>query len=112
MKTKIMNFGTLFPMVAAGMLVYAGAAFAQTEKRVIEAPKEAPIEIGRATANSPGVNLKDVGNEVAPGVFVVDPSSTRGKRLVLPRGGAAARHVCHGKWTGPTKTCEGVFIEW
>ena len=110
MKTNIMNFGRMFPMVAAGMLVYAGAAYAQTEKRVIEAPKEASIQLDRVTANSPSVNLKDVGNEVAPGIVEVAPSSIRGKRLVLPRGGAA-RKTCLGKWNGQTKTCEGVFIE-
>ena len=33
MKIEWMNFGRLFLMVAAGMLVCAGTAYAQTEKQ-------------------------------------------------------------------------------
>jgi hypothetical protein len=105
----MMNVVRLLPVVAAGMLVCTGVAYAQTEKRVIEAPKEAPIMIDKVTTNSPAVNLKDVSNEVAPGIYEVSPSSIRAKQLVL---GAAqsGRHVCIGKWNAPIKTCEGVLV--
>jgi hypothetical protein len=107
-KIKMMNVARLLPVVAAGMFV-CGVANAQTEKRVIEAPKEAPIMIDKVTTNSPTVNLKDVSNEVAPGVFEVAPSAIRAKQLVL---GAAppGRHVCIGRWNAPIKTCEGVLV--
>jgi hypothetical protein len=101
---------TVAKIVAAGVLVCAGVAYAQTEKRVIEAPREAPIKIDKVTLNSPTINLKDVGNDVAPGVVEVAPSSIRGKQLVLSPGGAG-RHVCIGKWNAATKTCEGVLIQ-
>lgn len=110
MKNKIMDFAKLLPIVAAGVLVCAGVAYAQTEKRVIEAPREAPIKIDKVTLNSPTINLKDVGNDAAPGIVEVAPSSIRGKQLVLPAG-AAGRHVCIGKWNAATKTCEGVLIQ-
>jgi hypothetical protein len=105
---KIKLVAKLLPVVAAGMFV-CGVASAQTEKRVIEAPKEAPIMIDKVTMNSPTVNLKDVSNEVAPGMYEVSPSSIRAKQLVL---GAAppGRHVCIGRWNAPTKTCEGVLV--
>lgn len=113
MTIKRMNFGSLFPVMAAGMLVYAGAAYAQTEKAKIEAPKEEPIAIDRITDKSPTVNLAAVGKEVAPGILEVDRASIRGKRLVIPSGGAA-KHICIGKWvklvSGPT--CEGTWVEW
>ena len=112
MTIRIIALGRLLPILAAGMLVCAGTVSAQTEKRVIEAPKEAPIKIGRVTANSPAVNLKDVGNEVAPGIIEVPPGATFGKRLVLPPGGGAVKGICIGKWNGPIKTCEGVYEQW
>jgi hypothetical protein len=105
-----MNVGRLFLMVAAGTLLYGGAAYAQTEKRVIEAPKEAPIQLEKATDKSPAVNLAAVGKEVTPGLIEVSPSSIRGKRLVLGPGGAS-RHICLGRWDMKTKTCMGTFIE-
>lgn len=102
----------LFSIVAAGMLVYAGAAYAQTEKRTIEKPPEEPIKLDRVTDKSPAVNLASVGREVAPGILEVDRSSVRGKRLVIS--GSKAKHMCIGKWitisTGPT--CEGNWVEW
>jgi hypothetical protein len=107
---KLMNVARLLPVVAAGMFVCTGVAYAQTEKRVIEAPKEAPIMIDKVTANSPAINLKDVGNEVAPGIYEVAPSSIRAKRLVLGAGGAG-RHVCIGRWNAPIKTCEGTLVQ-
>ena len=85
MTIERMNCGRLFPIVAAGMLVYAGAAYpqpkqTQTEKQIIEAPKEAPIALYRVNDKSPAVNLTAVGKEVSPGVLEVDPASIRGKR--------------------------------
>ena len=115
MKTKIMSFGRLLPIVAAGMLVYAGAAYPQTEKRVIEAPREAGIQMDRVSATAPTVNLTAVAKEVEPGIMEVDPSSIRGKRLVL--GAVAGKNICLGKWTtqkrGTTenKFCQGMWIQ-
>jgi hypothetical protein len=110
MKIERMNLGGLFPMVAAGMLVYAGVAYPQTEKQILEKPGDPPIALHRVTEKSPAVNLTAVGKEVSPGIFVVDPPSVRDKRLVIDGKG---KHVCLGKWItakqGPT--CEGSWVE-
>ena len=105
-----MNPGALFPMLAAGMLVYAGAAYSQTEKQIVEKPGEPPIALHRVTDKSPAVNLAAVGKEVTPGVFTVDPNAIRGKRLVIDGKG---KHVCLGKWitTKQGPTCEGSWVE-
>ncbi len=115
MKVDITNFGKVLPLVAAGMLAYAGAAYSQTEKRVIEAPKEPGIQLDRVSATAPTVNLTAVAKEVEPGIMEVDPSSVRGKRLVL--GTIAGKNICLGKWTiqkrGTTenKFCQGMWIQ-
>ena len=115
MKVDITNFGKVLPLVAAGLLAYAGAAYPQTEKRVIEAPKEAGIQMDKVSATAPTVNLTAVAKEVEPGIMEVDPASIRGKRLVL--GAVAGKNVCLGKWTiqkrGTTenKFCQGMWIQ-
>ena len=101
--------GGLIPIAAAGLLVYAGAVYSQTEKRVIEAPKEPGVALDRASDKSPQVNLSAIGKEVAPGVMEVDRASIRGKRLML---GGTAKHVCLGKWNDKLKACDGNWIEW
>ena len=110
MKIKRMNLGGLFPMVAAGMLVYAGVAYPQTEKQILEAPGQPPIALHRATEKSPAVNLTAVGKEVSPGIFQVDPNSIRDKRLVIDGKG---KQVCLGKWITTTQgpTCEGSWVQ-
>lgn len=116
MKIERMNLGRLLLMVAAGMLVYAGAAYpqtAQTEKRIIEKPGEPPIALHRVTEKSPAVNLTAVGKEVSPGMFVVDPDAISGKRLEMPSGGKV-KQLCVGKWitTREGPTCEGSWVAW
>jgi hypothetical protein len=112
MKIERTNLGRLFTMVAAGMLVYAGAAYSQTEKQTLQLkdPPEQPIALHRVTEKSPAVNLSAVGKEVSPGVLVVDPNSISNKRLVIDSKG---KRVCLGKWItikqGPT--CEGSWVE-
>ncbi len=110
MKIERKNLGGLFPMVAAGMLVYAGVAYAQTEKQILEKPGDPPIALHRVTEKSPAVNLTAVGKEVSPGIFVVDPSAIRDKRLVMD---AKGKHACLGKWitTKQGPTCEGTWVE-
>lgn len=110
MKIETMSLGGLFPMVAAGMLLYASVAYPQTEKKIIEKPGEPPIALHRVTAKSLAVNLSAVGKEVSPGIFEVDPNSIHDKRLVIDGKG---KHVCLGKWItikqGPV--CEGSWVE-
>jgi hypothetical protein len=110
MKIERMSLGALVPVLAAGMLVYAGAAYSQTEKQIVEKPGEAPIALHRVTDKSAAVKLSAVGKEVSPGVYAVDPASIRVKRLVIDGKG---KHVCLGKWitvkAGPT--CEGSWVE-
>ncbi|HUH92195.1 MAG TPA: hypothetical protein VL742_03490 [Casimicrobiaceae bacterium] len=109
MKIERMNLGALFPMFAAGMLFYAGVAYPQTEKKIIEKPGEPPIALHRVTEKSPTVNLSAVGKEVAPGIFEVDPSSIRDKRLVIE----GKEHACLGKWlkTRQGPVCEGSWVQ-
>lgn len=119
MKIGRMNLGRLFLMVAAGMLVCAGTASAQTEKqpatekRIINKPGEPPIALHRVTEKSPAVNLTAVAKEGSPGMVEVDPNAIAGKRLVIPSGGKT-KSICLGKWItlkqGPT--CEGSWVEW
>ena len=118
MKLERVNLGTLFLMVAAGMLVYAGAAYPQmekkaaTEKQLINKPGEPPIALHRVTEKSPTVDLTTVSKEVSPGVVEVDPNAIAGKRLVIPSG-AKTKSICLGKWitlkAGPT--CEGSWVQ-
>jgi hypothetical protein len=113
MKSNVLNLGKLFLMAALTMVVFAGAANPQTERRQGGAsisPTEGAIEVGTVTAKSSAVNLKAIGREVAPGVLEVDPSSVRGKRLVMPRGDQTMRFVCIGKWKNGE--CKGIYIEW
>ena len=107
MKSKVVNFGTLFFMAAVVMLVCASSANTQTARR----SSEAAIQSGTVNEKSPAVDLKTVGKLAAPGVLEVDPNSVRGKRLTISSGGEAARHVCIGKWDGAAKTCKGIYIE-
>jgi hypothetical protein len=119
MKIDRMNFGRLLPVVAAGMLAYAGTAYAQTEKQpptekqIINKPAEPRIALHRVTDKSAAVNLTAVAKEESPGMVEVDPNAIAGKRLVIPSGGKT-RHICLGKWialkAGPT--CEGTWVEW
>lgn len=106
MKRKSFNFGKLFPLVGAAVLVCASAANPQAERR----QADLAIQSGTVTERSPVVDLKTAGKEVAPGVFEVDPASIRGKRLGLPRGGQALRAICIGKWKAGE--CKGIYIEW
>jgi len=105
MKIERMNFGRLLPMVAAGMVLYAGVAYPQMEYKT-----QPPIAIHRANEKSPAVNLTAVGKEVSPGVFEVDPNSVSNKRLVIDGKG---KHVCLGKWitTKQSQMCEGSWVE-
>jgi len=90
MRIERMNLGGLFRMVAAGMLLYAGAAYPQMEYKT-----EPPIALHRVGEKSPAVNLTAVGKEVSPGIYEVDPNSVSNKRLVIDGKG---KHVCLGKW--------------
>ena len=114
MKIERMSFRRLLPLMAAGMLVYAGAAYPQTtEKKIVNKPAEPSIALHRVTEKSAAVNLTEVGKEVSPGILEVDPNAIHDKRLVITSGGKA-KHICLGKWVtlrqGPT--CEGSWIEW
>ena len=110
MKIGRMGLVGLVPMVAAGMLVYAGVAYPQTEKKIIEKPGEPPIALHRVGEKSAAVNLTTVGKEVSPGVFEVDPNSIYNKRLVID---GKAKRVCLGKWitTKQGALCEGSWVE-
>ena len=113
MKIERMNLGRLFPMVAAGMLVYAGVAYSQTEKQIVEKPGkpgDEPIALHRVNEKSQAVNLTAVGKEVSPGIYVVDPNSISNKRLVIDSKG---KRACLGKWitTKQGPMCEGTWVE-
>jgi len=110
MKIQRMKLGGLFTMVAAGMLIYAGIAYPQTEKKIIEKPGDQPINLHRVNEKSAAVNLTAIGKEVAPGVFEVDPNAIYNKRLVID---SKAKRVCLGKWisTKQGPLCEGSWVE-
>ena len=115
MKVEITNFGKVLPFVAASLLVYAGAAYSQTQKAILEAPKQPGIALDRVSATAATVNLTAVAKEVEPGIMEVDPSAIRGKRLVL--GTVAGKNICLGKWTtqkkgtAENKFCQGMWIQ-
>jgi hypothetical protein len=113
MKIDRMSFGSLLPIAAAAMLVYAGSACAQTEKQLINKPGEPPIALHRVTEKSPAADLTAVAKEVSPGMLEVDPNVISAKRLVIPSGGKI-RHLCLGKWitTKQGPTCEGTWVQW
>jgi len=119
MKIDRVNLGSLFFIVAAGMLVYAGAAYPQTEgkkateKQLINKPGDPPIALHRVTDKSPAVELAAVAKEASPGMLEVDPNAISAKRLVIPSGGKV-KHICLGKWvtTKAGPVCEGTWVEW
>ena len=105
MKSKLLNFRVSLFIVAAGLLVFAGAASPQSTERVAGGT----IQVGTVTGRSPAVSLKAVGKEVAPGMFEVDPGSISGKRLTVPHD-QAQRKICIGRWKDGE--CRGIYIEW
>ena len=119
MKVDRMNLGRLVLGMAAGALVCAGTAYAQTEKQpptekqLINKPGPPPIALHRVTEKSPTVDVTTVGKEVAPGILQVDPNAIAGKRLAIPSGGKT-KSICLGTWVtlkaGPT--CEGSWVQW
>ena len=122
MKIERMSFRRLLPLMAAGMLVYAGVAYPQTapmekqpptQKKILNKPGDPPIALHRVTEKSATVDLAAVGKEVSPGMLQVDPNAIAGKRLVVPSGGKT-RSICLGNWVtlkaGPT--CEGNWVQW
>jgi len=121
MKIDRMGFGTLFAVTAAGMLAYAGAAYAQTaqtekkatEKQLINKPGDPPIALHRVTDKSPAADFTAVAKEASPGMLEVDPNAVSSKRLVIPSGGKV-KHFCLGKWvtTKAGPVCEGTWVEW
>ena len=113
MQIERMKFARLWVLLSAGvLLVCAGAAYPQTEKKMLNKGDEAPIALHRVTEKSPTVDLMTVGKEVSPGVLEVDPNAIAGKRLMVPSGGKA-KNICLGKWSklkaGPT--CEGSWVQ-
>ena len=113
MKIDRTNFGRLLAVLVAGTLVYAGAAYPQTEKKLINKPGDEPISLHRVTDKSPAADFAAVSKEVSPGMVEVDPNAVSAKRLVLPSGGKV-KHFCLGKWitTKAGPTCEGTWLEW
>jgi hypothetical protein len=104
------SLGGLCSLVAAGMLVYAGVAYPETEKQTINKPPEPPIALHRVSEKSAMVNVTAVGKEVSPGVYEVDPNAVYNKRLVLDGKG---KNVCLGKWitTKQGPMCEGTWVQ-
>ena len=138
MKRNLLSLSKLFFVAAVAMLLFAGAANAQTkpklpinptdalqkgsklpvnptdvlqtERKLSPAMTDSSIAVGAVTERSATVSPKDIGQEVAPGVFEVDPESVRGKRIMMPSGDQTARVVCIGKWK--SGECKGVYLEW
>ena len=138
MKRNLLSLGKLFSVAAAAILLFAGTANAQTvpklpnnptdilqkagklptspkdvlqtERKLPSTMTESVIGVGTVTEKSATVNPKEIGKEVAPGVFEVDPNAVRGKRIMMPSGDQTARAACIGKWKNGE--CKGVYIEW
>lgn len=110
MRSKLLDLRILCSIAAAAILVFAGAANPQTERTKSVAATETAIQVGTVTRGSPAVNLNAIGREVAPGVFEIEPSSIRGRRITVPRGDLGARVVCIGRWKNGE--CKGIYIEW
>lgn len=115
MKSKFLNFGKLFRLAATAiiMLFFAGTVSLQTERNQSKDPTETFIKVGTATAKSPAIDLKTVSKEIVPGIFEVDPSSIRGKRLIVPRDKSgenlSIKGICIGKYKNGE--CIGIYIE-
>ena len=107
---KLLTLALATTLLAA----FAGLSTAQQKAEEKRQPtgvemKELPIQVGTVTEKSPAVTLKAVGKEVAPGVFEVDPSSIRGKRLTITPG-QTLKSICIGKWKAGE--CTGIYIQW
>ena len=59
---------------------------------------------------APAVGLREVGKEVSPGSWVVDPASIRGKRLSLAGMSGAAKTICIGN-RDSDGVCKGIDLE-
>jgi hypothetical protein len=69
----------------------------------------AAAKVGAASSRSPAVSFRDVGKEVEPGIFQIDPTRVRGRRLILTDSGPAAAVICIGRWVDGT--CYGIYID-
>jgi hypothetical protein len=94
-------------LAIAAAIVFPAAASAGG----VRLPFSLNPSLGGVTKLSPAVTVQDVGKEVIPGVFQVDPRAIKGKRLVLagsdPNAGIA---VCIGSLS-KLGTCIGVYID-
>ncbi len=96
---------------AAGELLAQGPARA-TQMTVQEAQVISVAEVG---LRSPAVSVTEVGKEVMPGIYQVDPAKIKGKRLIMPATGSAATlvklGVCIGIWNKKKQRCIGIWIQ-
>ena len=92
--------------LAAAAAVLPSAAYAAgpvfSDDRVVAA------DASGVTAGSPGVTLREVGKEVEPGIFQVDPDALRGRRLIVTNKEAAQFAICIGVYRHGT--CYGLSI--
>jgi hypothetical protein len=77
------------------------------------APAPVPVnraaaDTGAVTSRSPAVSFKEVGKEVVPGIFQIDPARLHGRRLILTNSGTALV-VCIGVYS--EGTCYGIYID-
>jgi hypothetical protein len=71
------------------------------------------LDPGTVTARSPGVTPRQIGKEVAPNVFQIDPARLAGRRLILsPSPTRQDYWVCYGTYNTQTGECKGVFINY
>lgn len=69
------------------------------------------FDLGGVNKLSPAVTVQDVGKEVTPGLFQVDPRTVKGKRLVLARTDPnTAVAVCIGS-VSKLGNCIGVYVD-
>jgi hypothetical protein len=100
MKLKDLSRCIALSLLSAILLVNAAGAATS---------RSSTIPVGNASSKSPAVSVKEVGREVAPGVFQINPSSIRNRRLILPTAEPAGRFIlCIGRWS--SGSCNGVYI--
>jgi hypothetical protein len=109
-----MNIRSLAPLASLAMaaaLVSPPGIASSAEQTLRAAP--APVLLdGGVAARSGAVSLREVGKQVARGVFEVDPKRLAGRRLVVTRDDAVdlVIKICIGEWSA-SGACNGFYIE-
>ena len=100
---------------AVGELLAQDSTKATTTATRMAVQEAQVISVAEVGPKSRAVSVTSVGEEVAPGIYQVDPDSIKGKRLIMPDSGSSSAlvkvGVCIGVWHKKKQRCIGIWIQ-